>query len=291
MASVSFLQNLIDDKKVLKTCEEYDDSTGNTVRDAARKLFRRILSTVNTSKNTIEIFDDWVDNGLPRQIESQSFGYPSAETRVEFTFSKLKKPTRTNPTTNTEEVLLPNICRQESIPYLGELYITVDVTKKGKTRCKHTIACGKIPIMLGSKRCHLYNKTPEQLLSMGECIADPFGYFIISSEMSLITQEKPRTSLPIVFNGKNGAECKFTTSYTNGTKIVIMVMGKKWNTIKVKIPTIISKDKLFPIFSIYHFLLAETDGDAGDVDEYKQYILKYVINLKIESMCSLTTLS
>ena len=49
MASVSFLQNLIDDKKVLKTCEEYDDSTGNTVRDAARKLFRRILSTVNTS--------------------------------------------------------------------------------------------------------------------------------------------------------------------------------------------------------------------------------------------------
>lgn len=270
MASVSFLQNLIDQKRVIKTCEEY-------IHNKTELLFRRLLSETSCSKNTIEIFDHWIEEELPLQIESQSFKFTrnNDDLDVKFSFNRIDTPRRPSSITSQEEILLPNTCRQENIPYLGELFVDVNIYKNDEQFVEYGIPCGKIPIMLGSRYCHLRDKTPEQLLSMGECISDPFGYFLISSEMSLITQEKSRTSIPVVFNGKNGPQCKFTTNYVNGTKIILITMGKKWNTIKVKIPSILSKDKLFPIFAIYHFLLTDPENQPVEGD-FSDYILKYV---------------
>ena len=67
MASqVSYLQTLLDDGKVLKTLDEYDKSK-------QIKLFRKLVSQLGAGKNTIRLYDDWIENRMPEQIESMNF--------------------------------------------------------------------------------------------------------------------------------------------------------------------------------------------------------------------------
>lgn len=260
MASqVSFLQNLIDDGKVLKTLEEYDKSK-------EIQLFRKIASKLGAGKNSIRIFDDWLDNVLPNQIKEMSFsenGY-----MVEFSFDRFTKPTE-----------LPQFYRNRIIPYTADLYIKCKVSKDGKPLQSKPKAfiIGKIPVMLGSKLCRLRGMSPQELLKAGECISDPFGYFIIKSEMSLITQEKARLSLPIIITDKKKGTptCFYTSMHTKGTKILYMYIGRKWNTVKLRIPDVLDSDRTLPLFLAYYFL-DENRGETNSLQKYIDMIKDYV---------------
>ena len=65
-SDISFIQQYIDEGKILKTLDEYPKSK-------EIDLYRRLAFDLGASKNTIRIFDDWIDNWMPKQIESQSF--------------------------------------------------------------------------------------------------------------------------------------------------------------------------------------------------------------------------
>lgn len=260
-SEISFIQKYLDSGKILKTLDEYPKSK-------EIQLYRKLAFELGASKNTIRIFDDWVDNWMPKQIESQSFTTDNGE-RIEFSLHELTKPMIIK---NGKEIaVLPKTCRVKSISYSGILRIRYKRIKDGVVKENMIISCGTIPIMLGSKRCHLYGKTPEELLKMGECISDPFGYFLIKSEMSLITQEKARVSMPMIINSKEGPVCNYTSSFINGTKIIFLTTGKKWNTIKVRIPGLMTKDKSFPLFMLFKYLIPN-----GDVEEYQKMIMNYV---------------
>ena len=260
-SDISFIQKYLDEGKILKTLDEYPKSK-------EIDLYRRLSYELGASKNTIRIFDDWVDNWMPKQIASQSFTTDTGE-RIEFGLHELTKPLIIQ---NGKEIpILPKTCRAKNITYAGVLKLKYKRYKEDKEVEDRIITCGTIPVMLGSKRCYLYEKTPEELLQMGECISDPFGYFLIKSEMSLITQEKARVSMPMIINGKDGPMCTYTSSHINGTKIIFLTTGKKWNTIKVRIPGIVTRDKTIPIFMIFKYLLPERN-----VDDYQEMILNYV---------------
>ena len=86
-----------------------------------------------------------------------------------------------------EELIYPRFCRMRKYPYTGQLQVTVVTIKPdGTTKTMENITLGHIPIMLGSIKCNLYGKTAEELVELGEDLADPFGYFIISSERTVI---------------------------------------------------------------------------------------------------------
>lgn len=84
--------------------------------------------------------------------------------------------------------------------YSAPLYvdITKTVVKEGEdpveTQHQKTFI-GKIPIMLRSTYCLLYNLMDRDLTELNECPLDPGGYFIINgSEKVLIAQEKMATN-------------------------------------------------------------------------------------------------
>lgn len=266
---ISFIQRYLDEGKILKTLDEYPKSK-------EIELYRRCADELGASKNTIKIFDDWVENWMPKQIESQSFnvekdGIETGE-RVEFRLHKLTKPMIIKD--GREIKVLPKTCRAKNVTYAGILKLKYQRSKvidgERKTIEDRILSCGSIPIMLGSKYCYLYDKTPEQLLQMGECISDPFGYFLIKSEMSLITQEKARVSIPMIVNGKEGPNCTYTSQHINGTRIIFISTGKKWNTIKIRIPGVVARDKTLPLFLVYKYLLPDQD-----IEDFEQMILNY----------------
>ena len=260
-SNISFIEKNLEDGKILGTFEEY-------AKTKEINLYRKLSAELGASKNTIRIYDDWVDNWLPKQIESQSFSVDGGE-KIKFSFHELTKPMIIK---NGREIdILPNICRVKSIPYSGILKIRYVRIKDGIIKENMVISCGSIPVMLGSKRCHLYGKNEQELLNMGECISDPFGYFLIKSEMSIITQEKARVSMPMIMLKKEGPVCTYTSSHVNGTKIIFITTGKKWNTLKVRIPGIVTKDKSLPLFMVFKYLIPN-----GDVDLFQKMITNYV---------------
>jgi len=59
---------------------------------------------------------------------------------------------------------------------------------------------GEVPCMVGSAYCHLYGKNENELLSIGECSYDPFGYFIIKGrEFTLNIQANLAYNCPIIY--------------------------------------------------------------------------------------------
>lgn len=261
---ISFIQQYLDEGKILKTLDEYPKSK-------EINLYRKLAHDLGASKNIIDIFDDWVDNWLPKQIEIQSFTTESGES-ITFKLHELTSPIVIK--NGREEPVLPRYCRAHNFTYAGILRIKYQRIKDERVIEDRIVNCGTIPIMLGSKKCYLNGKSPQELLQMGECIADPLGYFLIKSEMSLITQEKARVSMPMIIVSKEGKPmCTYTTSYLNGTKIIFLLIGKKWNTIKVKLPGIVASNKTIPLFLIYKYLLPDLDAE-----QYVEMILKFVVS-------------
>ena len=111
--------------------------------------------------------------------------------------------------------------------------------------------------MLGSKKCNLYGKTAEELVELGECITDPFGYFIVSSEWALVTHDKKRRNIPyLVYNKKINSKTFIINQYTIRDKTTF-IMGDDWNTIQLVDPLSRSDEKnkkTFPIFIIFKII-------------------------------------
>ena len=117
---ISFIQRYLDEGKILKTLDEY-------AKSKEIELYRRCSHELSASNNTINIFDDWVDNWMPRQIESQSFNVEKdgVETneRVEFRLEKLTKPIIIKDGREIE--VLPKTCRAKNITYSGVLIFDI----------------------------------------------------------------------------------------------------------------------------------------------------------------------
>lgn len=103
-------------------------------------------------------------------------------------------------------VLLPNEARLRNLTYAVEIKVTIQVKlrlrlteaqqRKIAEPTEHLIEIPdfvlcRLPLMLQSKHCVLYGKSPSVLTQMGECAYDQGGYFIIDgSEKVLVTRQE-----------------------------------------------------------------------------------------------------
>ena len=96
--------------------------------------------------------------------------------------------------------MYPNECRLRSCSYSAKTYITlnqitVDYRKNENgevvDKTSKQIPFFRLPIMVGSKYCHLYGLSPDQLNELGEDRYEPGGYFIVNGgERVIISQER-----------------------------------------------------------------------------------------------------
>ncbi|XP_076928242.1 DNA-directed RNA polymerase II subunit RPB2-like [Bidens hawaiensis] len=128
--------------------------------------------------------------------------------RIRFGQIYLSKPMMTESDGETAS-LYPKAARLRNVTYSSPLYVDVTkrVIKKGhdceevaETQEFPKVFIGKVPIMLRSSYCSLYQTSEKDLTELGECPFDQGGYFIINgSEKVLIAQEKMSTNHVYVF--------------------------------------------------------------------------------------------
>ena len=179
--------------------------------------------------------------------------------------------------------MYPNDARLRNFTYAAPVYVDLDITytmtdpgigsKEVRQRTLTRVLAGKIPVMVGSKYC-LLTENPEKLpRELGECSADPFGYFIVQGgERVILSQERMAENRQFVFRNnkmKNKEaeiiECKSIGPDNEGTpktmavKIMYnpkIVTGPEY--IRTTIPRIKAE---IPLFVMMRALGVENDRD------------------------------
>jgi DNA-directed RNA polymerase II subunit RPB2 len=166
------------------------------------------------TKHHIESFNDFVFQKIPNTIKSLN---PFVMIKYERNTNKLlheikvyiggkngdeiyfDKPSISDGRNN--HLLFPNEARLKNLTYACNLFANIQVQyishadNKIHTETFKNIKIGRIPIMLQSRLCSLYNQPKSVFLEMGECVHDVGGYMIIDGkEKVLIAQERIATN-------------------------------------------------------------------------------------------------
>ena len=238
-------------------------------------------------------------------------GGPPREIEVIVTFKNvsIRKPTIFE-NNGALTPMYPNDARLRNFTYAAPVYLDMEVTttltdpgkgtKETRVRTLQRVLAGKIPVMVGSKYCLLSESPEKHPRELGECSADPFGYFIVQGgERIILSQERMAENRMFVFRNNKAKhkeaeiiECKSIGPENEGVPknvAVKIIYNAKIATgpehIRVTLPRIKAEVPLFIMFralgvesdkqiielitgsveSDYNMIFQECIAEAGDV--------------------------
>lgn len=159
----------------------------------------------------IASFDNLMTDTIPRliQINSPIVVEQSEQVKYELRFTRVyvSRPVQHNTDTGYQP-LYPHEARIRDLTYAAPVFVDYEQRfyqgGKVEVEVEQKVPLFKMPIMLGSKYCHLYGKTPAERVVLNECAYDRGGYFIVNgSEKVVIAQERPVDNKIMLF--KEGA--------------------------------------------------------------------------------------
>jgi len=203
--------------------EEYDEEEEEITQEDAWAVISAYFEEKGLVRQQLDSFDEFIQNTMQEivdessdiEIRPESQHNPGRNTetgdvtyKINFGQIYLSKPMMTEADGETA-TLWPKAARLRNLTYSAPLYVDVTkfVTRKNEDGEEETeqedlskVYIGKVPIMLRSRYCTLYENSDKDLTELGECPYDQGGYFIINgSEKVLIAQEKMSTNHVYVF--------------------------------------------------------------------------------------------
>lgn len=225
-----------------------DDAPVGSLKQKWR-LLPYFLQLRSLLRQHIDSFDHFVDRDMKQIVASESANSIKSEHDAKF-YLKYESIWVGQP--NLEEdsyrtiTATPFHCRLRDYTYSAPIYVNVRYTRGNQVVIKRNIIIGRMPIMLRSKNCVLYQKDDHELSELKECPYDPGGYFIIKGvEKVILIQEQLSKNRIILEEDAKGVVCASITSSTHERKskaYVIVKNGRvylKNNTLGEDIPIVI----------------------------------------------------
>lgn len=259
------------------------------------------------TKHHIDSFNDFILNRIPatfnipnlnpQKILVQDKKNPNIKYEMSIYYGGkdgkgiyMSKPTIFDALTQEMRPMYPNEARLKNLTYASHLFIDVDIectmTQDDKIIYENVphpvpsilkkLNLGRMPIMLRSKPCALYNATPDILEQMGESRFEHGGYFIIDGmEKVVLSQERKAENKLYVLESKDdlydySAHVKSVSKedfvYPKTTYVHMMAKTK---SITAAISYLKKGNKSFdvPLFAFFRALGVESDEE----------ILKYIL--------------
>jgi DNA-directed RNA polymerase beta subunit/intein/homing endonuclease len=194
--------------------------------------------------------------------------------------------------------ILPNEARLRDLTYSSLISVNIRTFKTEKNAADevisetnsqdfYKISLARIPMMIGTSKCNLYNKNKEQKLKSGECEYDNGGYFIIKGkERALVSQERINYNIVHVFDQKMNSKFNMVSeirSMSEETGHSVLIQMKLTNNldkrILLQIPYVSQEIPLGYIFKAYNFSMEEIVHilDVNLKSEYEKYPVIYAI--------------
>lgn len=171
-------------------------------------LFQRFQREMGLSKNIIEAYDNWVDNGFLEKCRA----------------IKLTGGNRLQDFTVQQTEITPHDCASSSESYL----LTIKANRVSPKGLVTNVTVGEIPLMKGSKYCFISRKSDEHNFSKKECFNDPQGYFFIKGGERVILCRENLARLQFICRNeskdrKTTTECSFTCWGPDGPSTITIV--------------------------------------------------------------------
>ncbi|MDD5651014.1 MAG: DNA-directed RNA polymerase subunit B'', partial [Candidatus Nanoarchaeia archaeon] len=160
-----------------------------------KKVIKEYFKDKSFIQSNIESFNNFIDFELQKIINETEDIIPTiipeeAESfKIKFSKINIIKPEIVE-ADGSRRKLFPMEARLRTLTYAASIEVDVSVYVNNVQRESFTIEIGKIPVMIKSKYCHLYNLKEDELLSHDEDPNDFGGYFILNgNERVLIMVE------------------------------------------------------------------------------------------------------
>jgi DNA-directed RNA polymerase II subunit RPB2 len=192
--------------KVSNAITSNTDTAGEIKVGPEGKLLQEFLQFDGLTKQIIDAFDYWLEVILPRRIVTTVI--PFALGKITFSDVLIKPPQYMDTEAGKERKMFPLYARRNKVTYAVSVYVNIAFYAKDNTSDKPNqsddVKIAEIPVMLGSKYCNLRGLNEKELLSIGECALDPYGYFIIEGQEKIVLQhDKLRFNKPFIFPKEN----------------------------------------------------------------------------------------
>lgn len=143
----------------------------------------------------IQSFNNFIEHGMQEVVEENKEAEPAIiphnieKFKIRFGRISVGKPEITE-ADGSKRAIYPMEARLRKITYYAPIYLEVSTYINDVQRENFIADVGKMPIMLKSRFCNLYEKSREELIKHGEDPTDPGGYFIINgTERSIVNME------------------------------------------------------------------------------------------------------
>lgn len=120
---------------------------------------------------------------------------------------------------------IPHECRLRDITYSAPILVDIEYARGNQRIVKHNLVLGRMPIMLKSKNCSLYNKNFAELVKAQECPIDSGGYFIVNgNEKVILIHEQLAKNRMLI---EEGPVCQVTSASLERKSRTNIVINKK----------------------------------------------------------------
>lgn len=165
--------------------------------DKEHTLIKKFLAEHSLVESNILSFNDFIDRRMQSIVAEVNKNIESEDVKIELGKIRVAKPDMIE-ADGSKHALLPAEARLRNITYSAPVYLEINVRKDNESE-HNEVEIGRIPVMVRSKYCHLYNMPKEKLIENFIDPADPGGYFIVNgNERVLVLLEDLASNQPFV---------------------------------------------------------------------------------------------
>ncbi|KAI1388297.1 beta and beta-prime subunits of DNA dependent RNA-polymerase [Hypoxylon trugodes] len=244
--------------------------------DDKNQLLPAFLKVKGLVKQHIDSYNFFVDHEIKEIVKANRTLKSDVDSSfwIEFMDIRVAPPDRSEfDEFRIQNEITPMECRLRDITYSAKILVDIAYTREKQKIIRRNVELARMPVMLRSNKCRLYNANNAQMELMNECPLDPGGYFIINgTEKVILVQEQLSKNRVIVeADEKNSVIMASVTSSTHERKSKTYVVWKKdrimlqHNVLVENIPIVIALKALGGL-SDYEimYLVCGSDGRFQD---------------------------
>jgi DNA-directed RNA polymerase subunit B len=136
----------------------------------------------------LDSYNEFVERGLQEivnEVGEIPIEVPDLSFKIKLGKVEVGRP-RVVEVDGSDHPIYPMEARLRNLTYAAPMFLEVTEVRDGKEGSTEQVYIGDLPIMLKSEFCPLSNRSPEELIEVGEDPNDPGGYFIVNGSERVI---------------------------------------------------------------------------------------------------------
>ncbi|CAI4036501.1 hypothetical protein SMKI_15G3480 [Saccharomyces mikatae IFO 1815] len=274
----------------------------NTAQDKWH-LLPAFLKVKGLVKQHLDSFNYFVDTDLKKIIKANQMILSDVDPEFYLKYVDIRVGKKSSSSTK-DYLTPPHECRLRDMTYSAPIYVDIEYTRGRNIIMHKDVEIGRMPIMLRSNKCILYDADESRMAKLNECPLDPGGYFIVNGteKVILVQEQLSKNRIIVEADEKKGIVQASVTSSTHERKsktYVITKNGKiylKHNSIAEEIPIavvlkacgILSDLEIMQLVcgndSSYQDIFAVNLEESSKLDIYTQQQALEYIGAKVKTM-------